>query len=143
MWLDYFGRRLDEVERLQAAGRLLDIGCGPGYFVEVATRCGWEAVGLETSAQQAQYAQTTLGLNVMACTPEQAGFPPGYFNVVAMYNVIEHVPNPRALLEQVHTVLRDGGLLVIQTPNQDSLVSLLAGWLYHASLGRYLLPIYS
>lgn len=143
LWLNYFADKLNEIEKLEPVGRILDIGCGPGYFVEVAARRGWEAYGLETSSQQAEYARTILGLDVMDRTLEQAGFPPGYFDVVTMYSVIEHVPDPRALLENVHTVLREGGLVVVKTPNQDSVISRLACLVYHASLGHYLLPIYS
>jgi len=108
--------RLRQIELLKAPGRLLDIGCSLGYFVEAANARGWQASGLEISEHAACEA-AKLGLDVSAGTLENAGYADGSFDCVTMWDVLEHVPDPTRHMLEVRRVLVPGGLVVIGTPD--------------------------
>jgi 2-polyprenyl-3-methyl-5-hydroxy-6-metoxy-1,4-benzoquinol methylase len=100
-------------------GRLLDVGCGLGYFVKrVAALPGWEAYGYEISPAAVAFARTTLGLsNVFRGKVEDSDFEPRSFDVITLWDVIEHIPDPDPLLSYLCTLLTDDGLLCMHTPN--------------------------
>lgn len=108
------------VERLQARGRLLDVGCATGNFLHEMQSAGWEVKGVEPSAQAATYAQERHGLSVQVGTLRQAGLPSSSFDVLTMWDVFEHLHTPWADVIEAHRLLADGGLLVIRIPNMES-----------------------
>ncbi len=108
--------RLKRIETIKKPGRLLDIGCSLGYFVEAACRRGWNAEGLEISPFAAQEARA-LGLNVRDGVLQSAGYESGVFDCVTMWDVLEHVPDPTGHMREVNRILADGGLVVIGTPD--------------------------
>jgi 2-polyprenyl-3-methyl-5-hydroxy-6-metoxy-1,4-benzoquinol methylase len=122
-----FAKRLSTIERYASKGRLLDVGCATGFFLDLARNCGWTVVGSEVSEFSARYAGQTLGLDVRLGTLEQLGFQSEAFDVVTMWDVIEHVPDPLAELSEVRRILRDGGVLSIITPDVGSLVARVLG----------------
>lgn len=101
------------------SGRLLDMGCGLGFFLKAMTKYGsWEAYGCEISVVAVRYARKTLGLqNVICSRPENAAFPEGSFDIVTMWDVIDHILHPEPLLRRCHALLRQGGICFIRTPN--------------------------
>jgi 2-polyprenyl-3-methyl-5-hydroxy-6-metoxy-1,4-benzoquinol methylase len=101
--------------------RLLDVGCALGLMLRVATDDGWEAVGVETSEFAAQYATRETGCIVYTGTLQEACFEGNSFDAVTLMDVIEHVPEPRALLAEVNRILRPGGVVFLVTPNFGSL----------------------
>ena len=113
-------KRCWTVERLQPRGRLLDVGCATGNFLHEMQLAGWDVVGVEPSLQAAKYAQQRFGLRVHIGTLRQARFPSHSFNVVTLWDVIEHLHTPWADLIEIHRLLVDGGLLVIRMPNLES-----------------------
>jgi SAM-dependent methyltransferase len=122
-----FAKRLKTIERYVSNGRLLDIGCATGFFLALARAKGWEVVGTEVSQFSAHYAQEKLGLDVRLGSLKNLGFAAGAFDVVTMWDVIEHVTDPMAELQEIRRILRDGGLLSIITPDAGSLVARLLG----------------
>lgn len=108
--------RLRRIELMRQPGRLLDIGCSLGYFVEAANARGWEASGVEISPYAAKEARA-LGLDVQTGILEDVGYSDGSFDCVTMWDVLEHVPDPTKHMLEVQRVLADGGLVVIGTPN--------------------------
>lgn len=108
--------RLRRIELLREPGRLLDIGCSLGYFVEAANARGWQASGIEISPHAAEEARG-LGLDVRTGVLEDAGYSDGAFDCVTMWDVLEHVPDPTEHMIEVNRVLSDGGLVAIGTPN--------------------------
>ena len=108
-------------------GRMLEIGTGAGFFLKTAERAGWEATGLEISDEAVSFARQELGLNVTKMHAEQLDYPDLAFDAVVMFEVIEHVFQPRHVLEKVHRVLRPGGVLMISTPNFDALSRIALG----------------
>jgi len=113
-------KRSKAVRRHVERGRLLDLGCATGDFLEVMRDDGWEVVGIEPSPFASQWARDRLGLDVRTGTLETVALPDESFDVVTMWNVIEHLPDPQASLERIHRLLRTGGVLVLSTPNMDS-----------------------
>jgi 2-polyprenyl-3-methyl-5-hydroxy-6-metoxy-1,4-benzoquinol methylase len=143
-WLQYWAGRLRRIESLLGrTGRLLDIGCAMGYFQLAAERQGWTAVGVEVSQEQAVYAREMLGLDVYTGRFEDTDFESASFDLITLWGVIEHVSDPRRFLVQARKLLKSDGMLVLQTPNQGSLITILAQLGYYLSLGSYLLPVYS
>jgi len=94
---------------------VLDVGCAAGFFLEVAHEEGWEAQGIELSSFAAEYARSRLGLKVFTGTLAEAAFPPESFDLITLWDVIEHVPDPLAVLTEARRVLRRDGLVVLST----------------------------
>ncbi len=124
-----FRRNLRPLESLApptSGTRLLDVGCHIGVFVEIARERGWDAWGVEPSRWAAAQAQAR-GLHVTAGTLRQAAFPPASFDVVTMWDVIEHLADPRGEIAEVYRILKPGGLLSVHTINIESLFARLMG----------------
>jgi 2-polyprenyl-3-methyl-5-hydroxy-6-metoxy-1,4-benzoquinol methylase len=105
---------------------LLDVGCYIGVFVEIANNHGWDAWGVEPSRWAVNEARKQ-GLHVVQGTLETADLPEAYFDVVTMWDVIEHLTDPMRALQHVHRLLKPGGLAVLHTIDIDSLFARLMG----------------
>jgi 2-polyprenyl-3-methyl-5-hydroxy-6-metoxy-1,4-benzoquinol methylase len=99
------------------SGRLLDVGCGSGRFLEEAGNRGWQVFGLEPAVPPFQQAKKILGDSVLNCTLNEAQFPDGHFDVTTAWGVLEHVADPVGLLKGMARVTRDGGRVVVSVPN--------------------------
>ncbi len=119
------------VERLHPKGRLLDVGCATGIFLHEMQQAGWDVVGIEPNLNAADYARRRFGLQIYIGTLRQVGLPSAAFDVITLWDVLEHLPTPWADLVEVHRLLKDNGLLVIRIPNLESLEARLFGpfWL--------------
>lgn len=89
-------------------GRLLDVGSGAGLFVREARRRGWEVVGIDLVAGGSDTIQGDFDTFEFDAVP---------FDVVTMWDVLEHLPDPLSSLKKAHSLLKDGGLLVVRVPN--------------------------
>ncbi len=119
--------RLDQLEPVRGAGRLLDIGAATGEFLDVAHARGWDVYGVEPSSLAAQRATRKHPGRIHNGTLESVPWQAGWFDVVTLWDVIEHLPNPRAYLQQISGLLRPGGMLALTTPNIRSLSYKLLG----------------
>ncbi len=108
------------IRRYAQGGRLLEVGCSTGFFLNAA-RLSYEVTGVEPSLWARRCAQEKLKLPVAAATLEQAGFPKDRFDVVAAIDVIEHVPDPLELMREIARVTRPGGIVYLVTPDIGSL----------------------
>jgi SAM-dependent methyltransferase len=108
--------RLAVIERLSERGKLLDLGCAAGFFLKAAIDRGWSVEGVEISGEAARSAAALLGQRVYSSV-SAASFPPESFDVVTLWEYIEHVPDPREDLRQVNQLLKPGGLVALSTPN--------------------------
>lgn len=111
-----------EIMRLPAGqrGGLLDIGCGVGEFLETMRAHGWDVEGIDLDPKVLETCRLR-GLRVREGTLEEQRYAEGQFDAVSMRHVLEHVPEPVRLLRECRRILRPGGVLVVLTPNADSL----------------------
>ncbi|MGC9025000.1 MAG: class I SAM-dependent methyltransferase [Chloroflexia bacterium] len=98
-------------------GRLLDLGCGWGYFLAVAREHGWEPYGLEPLAGHALYARAHTGATVITDVLHDDTFPTGFFDVVTAFQVFEHLPDPAGDLARLHNMLKSSGVILVEVPN--------------------------
>lgn len=111
-------------------GRILDVGCGNGYFLKWLKEHGWETYGVEISQAACQVAQKH-GLKVFNGELAEAKYPSNHFDVVAMNQVLEHVYSPRNYFREIKRILKPNGLLIACLPNFNCFESKLFGpfWL--------------
>lgn len=121
-------KRCRAILRYKRRGRLLDVGCATGDFLDMMREYpGWEVYGVELSKSASEYARNRLGLAVKTGILEDVDFPERYFDVVTLWNVLEHLPDPLGACQKIHSLLRPEGLLIFDTPNLDSLDARLFG----------------
>ncbi len=107
-------------------GRLLEIGFGNASFLQLAHSDGWEVYGNEMNKDLTAYARDELRLpNIGLGSIEEIGYADEFFDVVAGFNFIEHVPNPRKTLHEIRRILRPGGLIALMCPNISAIYHLL------------------
>lgn len=121
----------------RSKGRLLDIGCATGDFLDEVSHYGnntqWELYGVEISKYAAELASKKKYLKIFNATLEECGFPDHYFDVITLWDVLEHLYDPAGSLSEIHRILKPGGILVIRVPNFNSLDRIIfksewAGW---------------
>lgn len=140
--MQLYERWLDAIERHHRPGRLLDIGCSTGLFLVAARRRGWDPVGVDDSEEATRYARQRFALDVhTADFSTFAGANTGPFDVITMWDVIEHARQPVDLLSTVRQSLADGGVLVLATPNQRNILEMLARPMYRVSGGYLTAPL--
>ncbi len=105
--------------RFSQPGRLLDVGCGSGWFMDEMKRKEWEVRGIEPSASAADVGRSK-GLDIFVGSLLDAAFPPESFDYIRFNHSFEHLPNPNEVLEEVHRILSSNGKLMIGVPNQAS-----------------------
>jgi SAM-dependent methyltransferase len=109
-----FARSIDFVRRFVPSGRLLDVGCAYGFFLKQA-RCHFDIFGIEL-AEQAAASCREAGLNVLSGVANESNMERiGEVDVITMFDVIEHLPQPREVLALCYRYLKPGGIIVITT----------------------------
>lgn len=111
--------RLNILNRYKKQGKLLEIGCATGEFLETAQHVGFDVSGLDASQVYVEYA-FGKGLNVKYGRLEDFDYNKEELDVICMFHLIEHIQYPKEFLKQVHEYLKPGGLLYIITPNLES-----------------------
>ncbi len=107
-------------------GRLLDVGCAMGHFMNFARQHGWDTVGTECSGYAAKRARERFLMRARhQCVLSQARFPPEFCDAAVLIEVVEHLPAPRQTLAEVFRILKPGGVICVTTPNFASYRSLL------------------
>ncbi|MCS6805701.1 MAG: class I SAM-dependent methyltransferase [Acidobacteriota bacterium] len=112
-----FADRLRRLQRFIRHGRLLEIGCATGEFLQLAAQAGFQVAGVEPDPQTSALARDRHRLDVTTGTLPEAAYPANRFDVVVMLHVLEHLDSPRQTLHEVHRLLNSGGILLIETPN--------------------------
>jgi len=113
------GRAEEIVSQFGNKGKLLDIGCGAGFFIACLRRYGWDVSGIDISEWATEFARKKLELNVFAGTVEDIQYNEK-FDIITMYHILEHLPNPIESLKKVSEIIADGGVLIIKGPNLSS-----------------------
>lgn len=125
-------RLCDRVTRYRPQhGCLLDVGCATGSFLFAMQQRGWQVQGVEPVAHAAAQARQVFGLEVFVGLLEKAAYPDATFDVVTLWDVLEHVADVQSTLAEVARILKPGGLLAFSVPNPASLEARLFGanWL--------------
>ena len=123
-----YHHRMGEIEELKREkGAILDIGCSFGFFLDVARSRGWKAVGVDIGDYAAKFARTKLGLEVHSSDLLKAPLKINYFDVITLWNVIEHLDGPVEALNRINVLLKKGGLLVFTTGAEDSYLAKIQG----------------
>lgn len=118
---------LAELERLHPPGDLLELGCAYGYFLDEARQRAWRVRGVEPSAHAVRYARERLKVDVIQGTLAELPIEPESVDAVALWDVIEHLPDPRETVELAAAWLRPGGILALSTGDIGSLSARLHG----------------
>ncbi|MBA3323693.1 MAG: methyltransferase domain-containing protein [Pyrinomonadaceae bacterium] len=121
--------------RLGGRGRFLDIGCGRGELLWAARASGWEYEGVDASSTYLAWGREHLGVEGRHGTVEDMRFPDAHFDAVTMGGVMEHLYDPAGTLAEVRRILRPGGLLWFDAPNESGLYARV-GNLYMKLQGR-------
>ena len=111
---------LDSFEPFRKNNRILDVGCGIGYFLEVAKRKGWEVYGTEFTDEAVKICKEK-GISLQQGVLDPSNYGEGFFDVITSIEVIEHINNPITETKNIHKLLRKGGLFYFTTPNFNAL----------------------
>jgi 2-polyprenyl-3-methyl-5-hydroxy-6-metoxy-1,4-benzoquinol methylase len=125
MW----NRRLSRIESLSDRGRLLDVGCGEGLFLEVAQQGGWRVSGTDISAYATEFASKRLGQDCFCGEIWDAPFDERSFDVITLWHVLEHSSSPISTMQAVYNLLKHKGLLVLAVPNLNDRLMQTIYWL--------------
>lgn len=124
-------KRCNIVTRHVKGGLLLDVGCATGDFLsEMKRQPGWRVAGIEPSEHAARYAQAHIGVPVVNGTLNGAPFSTASFDAITMWDVLEHVYDPRTVISEAARLLRPGGVLVVNHPNLESIDRYIFGRLW-------------
>lgn len=122
---------LDKIKEFSASGgNLLDAGAATGYFLELAKQRNWNTMGVEISPFASEKARAK-GLNVITGTLGDLDIPDEYFNVITFWDVIEHFSDPKSQLLLVRKILKNDGLIAVNTPDAGSFTAKILGKHWH------------
>lgn len=130
--VERFGaERVDIMERFVSgtdggAISYLDVGCSTGFVVEAAARRGWETIGIDLNPSATAFGRTR-GLDLRDVAIEHVEFPDGHFDALSLFDVLEHLLHPAAMLERAVRLLKPDGIVFLYVPNYDSASRLLLG----------------
>lgn len=134
-WLDRIHAMVGGRQR-----RLLDIGAGLGMFLRLARECGFDVQGVEPNKEAADALFERFGIPVVNGLFEDVELAEKV-DVVTMWDLLEHLADPRSALEKAASLVVSGGLLVMEIPARDSLLHNLAKASYRLSGGRIRRPL--
>lgn len=127
---------IEQIERRLPKGKLLDVGCGEGTLVDIAVKRGWEAEGIEPNKNFVKWAKKNYGVKIKQGSVFNEKLEKNSYDAITLLDVIEHVPDPILFLKRCRELLKDGGYIVISTPNFGSLFSRIMkkNWFYILSI---------
>lgn len=126
MMLDIFQRSLDAIETRydHNKGTLLDVGCGYGFFLDLARKKGWQVYGIEPCEHARSYAASN-SLEVDSGDLFTHAYKDETFDVVTLFYVLEHLPYPLKYLKEIKRILKPGGLVLVRVPDTTPIVKFL------------------
>ena len=136
-----FGKCLDIIERVWRGprGRILDIGTGNGSFLHVASKRGWRTDGCEPNRWLCEWAKEHYHLTVRPGTVFDQRYRANSFDVVTLWDVLEHTPDPKMEITEAQRLLKEDGLLVVNYPDIGSWIARLMGrsWVFLLDVHLY------
>lgn len=131
-----YERWLNKIEAQHRPGTMLDVGSGTGLFLAIAKRRGWETYGIDANIEATDYAREEFGLDLWVGDFADFKLKEERFDVITGWDIIEHSRDPVGLLAAMRHSLAPGGSVVLSTPDQHSILDLIAGTAYRLSGGR-------
>jgi 2-polyprenyl-3-methyl-5-hydroxy-6-metoxy-1,4-benzoquinol methylase len=119
-WRKAMEKKAGPILRYKKEGNILDIGCGDGSLLKYMKGLGWQACGVEFNESSSRYAREVLGLNVFSGRLEEIDYKANGFDVIILFHVLEHLPDPSETLKRVRPLLKKNGFLLIEVPNFGS-----------------------
>ncbi len=126
LYKKYFDTIIQLIQQYKTPQSLLDVGCGVGIFLQNVKKIGWNAIGVDMSKTAVEYARS-CGLDVRLGKIEELNFNPGSFDVITLFQTIEHIEDPLKTLKKIYSLLRKEGILMITTPSEESLMARILG----------------
>jgi 2-polyprenyl-3-methyl-5-hydroxy-6-metoxy-1,4-benzoquinol methylase len=134
-----FKNYLKKLEKIYLKkGKLLDIGTFTGLFVKIASDNGWNSTGLEPNRWGVEYGKKNYGVTIINKALRSDAVPKSSFDVITMWDVIEHFINPVSEMEKVFKFLKPGGIFVFSTVDPESLVAKIrkTSWPWYMEMHR-------
>lgn len=129
-WLVQYGlwKRCRPLLESHSSGKILDVGCGTGHFLAAMKKHGnWETIGVDLNLDAVTFAKDVLKIEAYVGNIEDIKFPSHTFDAVTMWDVLEHLYDPRQTLLEIRRVLKAKGQLLLRIPSLDSLDARLFG----------------
>jgi len=111
--------RVQFFKKIKKEGKVLDVGCGYGYFLAACRTYGYDVHGLDISGWASQHATEKLGLSITFGLINTAELPRQSFDIITMWHFLEHTPNPRKAILKAKDWLKNDGVLIIDVPNYE------------------------
>jgi len=124
-WREVMQKKVEPILRYKKEGSILDVGCGDGSLLKYMKELSWQTYGVELNQAASQHARDVLGLNVFSGRLEEADYPKDFFDIISLFHVLEHLPDPSGTLKKVRPLLRKNGFLLIEVPNFGSFEALV------------------
>lgn len=116
-----FEHLLKVISKFKSNGRILDVGCATGFFLNIAEKFGFESFGIELSKFSGNLARNKFGANkIFIGRMEDYKVNHIYFDVITMSDFLEHIKNPQEIFRKTSTLLKNDGIVVVTTPDTDS-----------------------
>lgn len=126
--LKTFNRRFKTIEKIiPKPGRVLDLGCATGFFLEILKNKGWDVYGIDISEFAVKAAREKFRGKILNNVIENSNFPENYFNLITMWDYLEHVTNPKRAIAICKKILKPKGFLILTTPDLSSLIAKMTG----------------
>lgn len=127
-----FARRVERMKQADPGARTcLEVGSGPGFFLDEARKAGLDAMGVEISDYAGQWGRENLSVSIQTGTLNDVQAEPGSRDMACMWDVLEHLPNPVESLKRIAEILKPGGSLWISTGDVGSLAAKMSGARWH------------
>jgi len=116
--------RVKKIKKFKNSGKILDIGCGKGEFLFDMSREGWDVYGCDIYPNACDLAKKEFGLkNIYNDDLLSLNFPENSFDVITLWHVLEHLTKPLETLKKINQILKDDGVLIIESPDFSSIQS--------------------
>ncbi len=139
--IEFYQKRLRQVEGLAEGRRLLDVGAGFGTFLRTAYDAGWDVEGVEISPFGSEFIRNKYGFNIYTESLTSLKLEDNSYDVISFWDSIEHMDLPGRQLIKAYQLLKKDGILILTSDNYKSLMSFLGRLSYSLSFGKLTYPV--